>query len=639
MIKKKLALITAFLLIGSALTPLESANLATKDFSYTKLKTGEYAPQELIIKFNTGTTNAQQLEILSQLSHTKLTALSRGRSFRLLLADDQNLVETIESLNNNNLVTYAEPNYLVKAFAVPNDPYYVYQWNFQQIKIPEAWSSAVGQDVIVAVVDTGVAYENYWPYSQAPDLKGTQFVSGYDFVDNDAHPNDANGHGTHIAGTIAQTTNNSLGTAGIAYRAKIMPIRVLGKDGSGTYADTAEGIIWAVDHGAKVINLSLGGAYPGQVMADAIAYARSHKVLVVAAVGNSGLGSVAYPAAYENGVIAVGAVRFDKNLAYYSNWGAETDLVAPGGDLKVDQNADNYGDGILQQTFVNSSSFFSYNQSFSYYFFQGTSMAAAHVSGVAALLASAGADDPDLIRDVLYLTAEDLGASGRDSIFGNGLINATAALQTLQNNTPLLPETQVNQVPQAKISGPTSGETGQELMFNAINSTDSDGQVVSWQWSFGDGQSDSGQSVKHVYNQPGEYILMLTVLDDRDGQGQATQKIIITAPQVEENILSLQVGLNNLQGTASDNFKLGERVYVTINAFLNGQSLKSGRLEINIYDPDNVRIYSRNSSTNLSGQYKFSYRPVKTGQYSLKVKLTYQNFSPLTVLRSFNINK
>ncbi|MHB1417818.1 MAG: S8 family peptidase, partial [Chloroflexota bacterium] len=287
----------------------------------------------------------------------------------------------------------------------------------------QAWDVSNGSGVVVAIIDTGVAYEDYDVYKKAPDLASTAFVPGWDFVNGDAHPNDDYGHGTHVAGTIAQSTNNGLGVAGIAYGAQIMPLKVLDASGSGTDADVADAIKWAADHGARVANLSLGGPEPGTVLQDAINYAYDRGVVVVASAGNDNKGSVSYPAACDH-TIAVGATRYDQARAPYSNYGQALDLAAPGGDLSVDQNGDTYGDGIVQQTFGSGDP-----ANFSFYFYQGTSMAAPHVTGAAALLLAHGnVTTPDQVLAALAATAKDLGAPGWDQYFGSGLIQVYNAL-------------------------------------------------------------------------------------------------------------------------------------------------------------------------------------------------------------------
>ncbi len=313
---------------------------------------------------------------------------------------------------------------------VPDDKYYVYQWNLDNpvtrgIGMEDAWDVGPGDpNVIIAILDTGVAYEDYGIYKQAPDLADTLFVSGYDFVNSDSHPNDDQGHGTHVAGTIGQSTNNGIGVAGIAHGCSIMPVKVLDKDGLGDHFTIARGIRFAVEGRARVINLSLGSSQPSKTLREAVKMAYDRGVTVVVAAGNSYLNGnpVSYPAAETAYCIGVGAVRYDSKRAPYSNTGTYVSLVAPGGDMSVDQNGDGYVDGILQQTFKTDPGVFSY------WFFQGTSMAAPHVSGVAALLASQGVTHPDKIREALERTARDLGPAGRDNEYGWGLIDASAAL-------------------------------------------------------------------------------------------------------------------------------------------------------------------------------------------------------------------
>jgi serine protease len=330
-------------------------------------------------------------------------------------------------------VEYAEPDYVAYAFYIPNDTYYQYQWNLGggvsgHINTESAWNISNGSGVTIAVIDTGVAYENYSDgtgrYYQAPDFSGTRFVAGYDFVNNDSHPNDDNGHGTHVAGTVAESTGNNEGVAGVAHGAQIMPVKALDSRGRGSYSDIADAIRFAADHGADVINLSLGGSSNSRTLEDAVSYAYGKGVVIVAAAGNNGRSSVSYPARYDDYVIAVGATRYDERRASYSNYGSSLDIMAPGGDTRVDQNGDGYGDGILQQTFSGTTG------NFGYYFYQGTSMAAPHVAGVAALVISNGnATTPSSVRAALESTAKDLGPAGRDNGFGHGLVNAYEALQ------------------------------------------------------------------------------------------------------------------------------------------------------------------------------------------------------------------
>jgi serine protease len=307
----------------------------------------------------------------------------------------------------------------------PNDPMYKSQWHFDMVHAETAWKVTQGAGVIVAVVDTGVSQGTLKSgkeskYKRVPDLKETELVAGYNFVNNTPDASDGNGHGTHVAGTIAQSTNNAFGVAGLAYKAKIMPIKVLSDGGSGTVADIANGIRWAADHGAKVINMSLGGGMYSSSLASAVKYAHQKGVTVVCAAGNGARQKVEYPAAYD-GSVAVSALGPDGKLAFYSSYGKELDIAAPGGDTRVDLNKDGLPDGVLQDTIArgdpNKHGFFPY---------QGTSMATPHVAAAAALVISMGVTDPDRVEKVLESSAKDM----KDPIkFGAGGLDAGAAVK------------------------------------------------------------------------------------------------------------------------------------------------------------------------------------------------------------------
>jgi serine protease len=267
--------------------------------------------------------------------------------------------------------------------AFPNDACYKYQWHLRQIGMPDAWKRGNGKGVVVAVIDTGV--------SKVADLGETKFVAGYNFLANNANSADDHGHGTHVAGTIAQSTNNKIGVSGVAYGASIMPLKVLSARGSGSVAGIAQAIRWAADHGANVINMSLGGPTRMGTLGAACKYARDKGVVIIAAAGNDGHGRVGYPAAYPD-VVAVAATQFDETTTFYSNWGKEIDVAAPGGNTRVDQNGDGKPDGVLQHTIVPGQT-----SKTDYLWFMGTSMASPHAAGVAALIMGAGVRKPDAV--------------------------------------------------------------------------------------------------------------------------------------------------------------------------------------------------------------------------------------------------
>jgi serine protease len=398
--------------------------------AFTTAGRPRWLEDEIIVKFKPHLLPRQINRVNQQHGTVLLYTSPFGRFSRLKIPAGKTVQELLCTYRENPDVQYAELNYLACAFFLPNDPYYPYQWNFRHwqeggINMEPAWDITSGQStVVVAVLDTGVAYETYKNFELAPDLASTNFVPGYDFVNNNTHPNDDDGHGTHIAGTITQNTNNNLGTAGVAFDCSIMPVKVLSRRGSGTYADIADGIYFAADNGAQIINLSLGGENPSITLEDALAYAYSKGVTIVCSAGNEYEhgNPVQYPAAYDQYCIAVAAARYDRARAPYSSTGNYVDLAAPGGDLSVDQNNDGYGDGILQQTFGANP------KDWGYWFYDGTSMAAAHVSAIAALLMSTRVSGPDAVREALQETALDLGPAGWDEQYGWGLVDARAAL-------------------------------------------------------------------------------------------------------------------------------------------------------------------------------------------------------------------
>ncbi len=296
----------------------------------------------------------------------------------------------------------------------PDDPCFRYQWHMRQIGLPAAWKLGSGKGAVVAVIDTGV--------TAVPDLGQTHLVAGYNFVNDNETADDDHGHGTHVAGTIAQMTHNARGVSGVAFEAKIMPLKVLSARGSGSMAAIAQAIRFAADHGAQVINMSLGGAFPQAAIRNAVDYAHKHGVTVVAAAGNDGRGKVSYPARYP-GVIAVAATQFDESTTFYSNWGKEIDIAAPGGNVRLDDNGDGKPDGVLQNTIVPGS----ITQT-DYLWFMGTSMASPHVAGVAALIVGAGVTRPDAVEGILLSTARASKSGGDRQRFGAGIADAKAAL-------------------------------------------------------------------------------------------------------------------------------------------------------------------------------------------------------------------
>ena len=340
---------------------------------------------------------------------------------------------------------------------MPNDPGNVggppggwqgVQWNFSPevgVGAPAAWDrlNAVGRPggsgVKVAVLDTGVAYATRRGYKRSPDLLN-RFLKGYDFVDDDPYPDDLNGHGTHVASTIGETVGNSFGVTGLAYGARIMPVRVLDRAGTGDSVAISAGIRYAARKGAKVINLSFefdSSVTRGQIpdILDALRYARRKGALVIGASGNFSAHAVAYPARATH-VMSVGATTEHLCQADYSNSGSSLDISGPGGGLDAEVPGDPHcrpgvepaGRDIYQMTYT-SRSVRSFGLPGGYV---GTSMAAPHVSGTAALVIASGVIGPNptpaQLEARLKATATDLGTPGPDSRYGAGLVNAARAV-------------------------------------------------------------------------------------------------------------------------------------------------------------------------------------------------------------------
>jgi serine protease len=363
---------------------------------------------------------------------------------------------TITRLRARPEVRYAVRNVVAHAADayVPDDPgrgvtpgrWAAVQWNFAGpagVNAPDAWGHLIAaghpgaQGVKIAVLDTGVAYRRFGKTPASPDLAGTRFIAGHDFVGDDAYANDRNGHGTHVASTIAEATNNDVALTGLAYGASIMPVKVLDDAGEGDATVIAQGVRFAVAHGAKVINLSLefGSDISWQQipqLIDAMAEARAKGVVVVAASGNEADTAVAYPAR-NNNVLSVGSTTEHGCLSDFSNQGVGLDLVAPGGgpDAPLDDPGCSHGGpagrNIAQMTLIGvHKTKIGIPRGY-----QGTSMAVPHVSATAALVIASGILGPDpsaqAVERRLEMTARDLGPAGYDTRYGFGLVNAAAA--------------------------------------------------------------------------------------------------------------------------------------------------------------------------------------------------------------------
>lgn len=484
-----LAAVTAVVALGGS--PVVQAQIELADLPMMPIERAEafaraaadglpYLPGEVLVKFKDGIdAPAQQQALNAVRSHPLVSELNQvGDVFRLVDESEPNAEFIAAQLALQPEVEFAEPNYIYQRHLTPTDPGYSRQWNFPAIDLPAAWDiNPGGAGVTVAVVDSGVTTvaqsfaARTWngtaiqsinvPFAINPDMAAARLVSPRDFITGFGNTVvDLVGHGTHVASTIAQETNNAIAGAGIAYRANIMPVKVCvgfweiqfsmsGSDRPGyaprnsggcDVASIAAGVRYAADNGAGVINLSLGGPGQAATLREAIAYAVGRGAFVAIAMGNAfdEGNPVEYPAAYAesiDGAMAVGAVGRSLGRAYYSNTGNHIEIAAPGGSVRDGGSA-----GLIWQATLfppDSDAATVIIPRFDRYAEvgqQGTSMAAPHVAGVAALIRSQGVDNPAAIEALIKRTARRLGTAsasraGWNTEFGYGLIQPRAALR------------------------------------------------------------------------------------------------------------------------------------------------------------------------------------------------------------------
>jgi serine protease len=433
-----------------------TASVAASAAATAAAATPAYAPSQILIKYATATPPRARAAT-ARAAGAGAPAVTAPHTRLLKLAPGVSVNAALRRLRGRRDVAWAVPDYRAQAAGglVPNDrgtgtvagDWQQLQWNFVGpfgVNAPQAWANVAadgapgGKGVIVAVLDTGVAYATHGRFLRSPDFSRYGFVGGYDFIAHNRVPDDRNGHGTFVAGTIGEATNNHYGLTGLAFATRIMPVRVLNTQGEGEASTIAEGVRYAVKHGARVINLSL--EFSSNVTAsdipeliEALRFARRRGVLVVAAAGNEAHTAIAYPARAPD-VVAVGATTEHGCLADYSNDGSGLTLVAPGGgadaDLPGDPNCNAEGAAgrdVFQVTFTGASPR-RFGMPSGY---EGTSMAAPHVAATAALIIASGVlgrrPTPAALVSRLRATARKLGGGGDEGLYGAGLVDAAAA--------------------------------------------------------------------------------------------------------------------------------------------------------------------------------------------------------------------
>ncbi len=467
-------------------------------------------------------------EMARAVGGTVLRSIGDG-SIHLLQVADGAVPAVVKALNSRPGVVFAEPNWLRQLHDAPSDSDYNLKWDLNNTgdtalcdgaDCPDAdadmdWQEAydylggsVSGSAIVAVIDTGIDPNH-------PDLND-KIVAGWDYLDNDSDPTDTYGHGTHVAGIALAETNNGTGTAGVGFSPsiKVMPLRVCDSRGCPTDAIVAA-IYHAANNGANVINLSLGGGTPSDAEEEAIIYAWDQGLVIAASSGNDSASSVSYPAAFVN-CIAVGSTTWDDTLADYSNTGSALDVVAPGGEMSALHDPEGIYSTMPTYSVYLTHRRFGYSTNYDQ--LQGTSMAAPQVSGLAGLLFAMGVSDNVQVRQIIESTADNLGPAGWDSTYGWGRINVFNAVQAAGGGVG-------NQAPTADFSHTTS-----DLTANFTDeSSDSDGSVVAWDWSFGDGSTSTEQNPSHTYGAEGTYTVSLTVTDDDGATGSTSKPVTVSS--------------------------------------------------------------------------------------------------------------
>jgi len=520
----------------------------------------DFSPEQILVKFKPDVSLPEAAEIHRQLGGQVKDSIA-GIGVRVVTVPKGQAMEKAQAYSSNARVAYAEPDFVAEAIGSPDDPGLGNQWGMVKIQAPRAWEVTTGSTSInIAIVDTGVDLDH-------PDLAG-KIVSNINFSTSGT-VDDVYGHGTHVAGIAAAMTNNGIGVAGLGYTSTIMNVKVLGDTGSGAYSGVASGIIWAADNGAEVINLSLGGSSASSTLEDAINYAWSKGVVVVAAAGNNGDTTPSYPAYYTN-CVAVAATDTDDTLAYFSNYGKWVDVAAPGVSIYSTLKDNGYG------------------------YKSGTSMASPHVAGLAALVFTTVSDANgdgrlnDEVRSRIEATCDDIGVSG----IGHGRINAAGAV----GSVPVLPGSITGLVTDAGDGSPVIGATVTDGTRTAT--TDASGK-----YTIGDVL-------------PGSYEVTVS----KEGYESSTGGVTVASATTAVLDFSLGPQLPRLPDTNTmwvDSIRFirnGKNLVVEVRVLTASGALPGAKVGLGL-ECTNSKVWSFSGTTDTAGLAKFRVSKAPVGSY------------------------
>jgi subtilisin family serine protease len=532
----------------------------------------DYAEGRLLARFQPG---AQRAAIAA--AHGASFEREIALGIAMLRVQPGRELQVAAALSRNPGVEWAEPDFIrtfgepckLGSCQTPNDPFFGYKWDLHNngsitnssgtfltstgaagadMDWLEAYNhlgTATGSAVKLGILDTGIRADHV-------EFTG-RIAAQFNFHSNTANAADDDGHGTHVAGISTARGNDGAGVPGVAYGANVQLVvaKVCGPLSPPRFGQTygcysssiVNGIKWTADQGAAVMNLSLGGSSASTAEQEALQYARSKGSLPICAAGNNGQNSVSYPARFPE-CVAVSATNWNDGLASYSNYGPEIELSAPGGD-----SGDPNGYSYILSAYHSSST--------SYAFMAGTSMASPQVAGLAVLLHALGMTDHGTKLAHMKSTANDLGPAGWDQRFGSGRINVYNAVA---GGSP----PPVNNPPTASFTFSCASLT---CSFTDT-STDSDGSVVAWSWSFGDGATSNAQHPSRTYAAAGTYTVSLTVTDDKGATGSTSQSVTVSAPPPSGFTLSVRA--YKVQGLQKADLTWSGASAASIDVYRNG---------------------------------------------------------------------